>query len=295
MENSSVNDAVYVTPMVVTSKEDCEFYHVMDVPGEGVCGGKWDLRNEVDAYLGGFDFKGKRVLELGAASGFLCFEMEKKGAEVVSYDIGDDQKWDMVPFAQYDYKSHIKPFREYTDGFKKAYWYAHKAHNSSAKVVYGSIYDVPEEIGVVDVATFGSILLHLRNPFAALETSLRLVKESVVITDMMPSGGVVSTERSFVSWLVKSVRSLVKGEEIAPRKSKRPYMVFLPEFKTLQHKEVWWSLSPEIIVAYLGILGFEETEVTYHGSELNGKDVKLFTVVGKRTKHGDFIGDQFEE
>lgn len=58
----------------------------------------------------------------------------------------------------------------------------------------------------------------------------------------------------------------------------------------MQHKEVWWSLSPEIVVAYLGILGFEETRVTYHQSELNGIQVKLFTVVGTRTKKGDFIG-----
>lgn len=221
MEDSSASDAVYAAPMSVEDIAECEFYHVMDVPGAGVCGGKWDLRDGVDAYLGGFDFNGKRVLELGAASGFLSFEMEKRGADVVSYDIGDEQKWDMVPFAQYDYKSHIKPFRDYTDGFKKAYWYAHKAHNSKAKVVYGSIYDVTPEIGVVDVATFGSILLHLRDPFTALETSLRLVKESVIVTDMMPAG-TVCTERPLLPWMVKAVKSLAAGKAIPPRKKNSP-------------------------------------------------------------------------
>jgi predicted nicotinamide N-methyase len=38
----------------------------------------------VDPYLGNFDFVGKRVLDVGAASGFLTFEMEKRGAEVVA-------------------------------------------------------------------------------------------------------------------------------------------------------------------------------------------------------------------
>ena len=43
------------------------------------------------------------------------------------------------------------------------------AHTTSkAKVVYGTVYEIPEEIGRVEVATFGSVLRHVRDPFLAL-------------------------------------------------------------------------------------------------------------------------------
>lgn len=59
----------------------------MDIPGYGGVEGEWDLRKGVKEYLGNVDFKGKRVLEIGTASGFLCFYMEGQGAEVVAYDL----------------------------------------------------------------------------------------------------------------------------------------------------------------------------------------------------------------
>jgi hypothetical protein len=58
----------------------CDFYHVMDLPGVGQVGGQWDLRGRVDDYLGHVELRGKRILEIGPASGFLTVEMEKRGA-----------------------------------------------------------------------------------------------------------------------------------------------------------------------------------------------------------------------
>ncbi len=37
----------------------------MDIPGVGPVEGAWDLRPGVDAYLGGVDVRGQRVVELG--------------------------------------------------------------------------------------------------------------------------------------------------------------------------------------------------------------------------------------
>ncbi|HEY4442105.1 MAG TPA: hypothetical protein VGN14_16725, partial [Candidatus Elarobacter sp.] len=67
--------------------EACYFYHTMELPGVGTVEGEWDLRTGVDAYLGGEELRGKRVLEIGTASGFLCFAMERRGAEVIGYDL----------------------------------------------------------------------------------------------------------------------------------------------------------------------------------------------------------------
>ena len=115
MEINRSRQNIYVTSRVVSSIGQCAFYHYMDIPGHGVVEGKWDLRGREDQYLGGVNFKGKRVLELGTASGFLCFYMESKGAEVVARDIGENQEWDVVPFCQYDYREHIQEFKEYTN------------------------------------------------------------------------------------------------------------------------------------------------------------------------------------
>ena len=69
-----------------------------------------------------------------------------------------------------------------------AFWLCHKAYNSKAKVVYGTVYEIPEEIGMVDISTFGSILLHVRDPFLALQNALSALVHKfgdVLITEPM--------------------------------------------------------------------------------------------------------------
>jgi hypothetical protein len=60
--------------------------------------GPVDLRGKADEYLGHYYFAGKRVLEVGPASGFFSFELEKRGAEIVVVDVGDERAWDFVPY-----------------------------------------------------------------------------------------------------------------------------------------------------------------------------------------------------
>src|SRR6201998_1346257 len=95
---------IYATPRTITNIDECFFYHTMDIPGYGHVEGQWDLREGIREYLGAVDLKGKRVLEIGTASGFVCFYMESQGAEVVAYDLSEEHIWDLVPFSQYDYK-----------------------------------------------------------------------------------------------------------------------------------------------------------------------------------------------
>ena len=88
---------LYATPREARF-EECSFYHHMDLPVVGEVGSGWDLRPTVDTYLGNLDFRGKRVLDVGAASGFLTFEMEARGAEVVSFDMVHGSQWNVVPY-----------------------------------------------------------------------------------------------------------------------------------------------------------------------------------------------------
>jgi len=279
MNNLEPEEQLYAKPIYVENIDDCHFYHTMDMPGDGVIEGEWDLRGKEKQYLGGIDVKGKRILELGAASGFFSFYMEKMGAEVVAYDISENQEWDIVPFRQYDYKAHIQEYKKSARRLNNAFWYAHRAYQSKAKVVYGSVYEIPEEIGPVDITTACSILLHVREPFRALQKAVKLTREKVIVTDLHPD----PPAKKPIQQLAKRIVDYIERHVL--KKKRRPYMAFSPNFKTLQRKEDWWLLSPEIIVHFLGVLGFEDSRITYHTQKLkNGKSAFYYTVVGKRTR-----------
>ena len=265
---------VFAPPRIVTSTDDCYFYHTMEIPGHGLVKGEWDLRGGVDDYLAGVDLRGKRVLEIGTASGFLCFEMERRGAEVVAYDLSPDKgSWDLVPYPTSKSLATAESRRDHIRQLNNGYWFCHHALQSRAKVVYGSVYAVPEEIGRVDLSTFGSVLLHVRDPFLALENTLRLTRETVVITDLSPR-----TESRVVRYLRKlpSGRRWL-GDLLAPS------MRFVPNFRTSRPEETWWRLQPELITEFIGVLGFENVRIHAHQQTYKGRKVPLFTVVGRRT------------
>jgi hypothetical protein len=88
---------LHVSPPQGIGLADCDFYHSMLIPGVGEIIGLWDLRQTVDDYLGRIDFAGKRVLEIGPASGFLTIEMERRGADVVAVELPEGVGWDFVP------------------------------------------------------------------------------------------------------------------------------------------------------------------------------------------------------
>ena len=217
----------YATPFVVDRPEDCLFYHKMEIPGVGVVGEQWDLRSSIANYLGNLDFRGKRVLDMGAAGGFLTFEMEKRGAEVVSFDMIDGTQWDLVP--HWNIQNNLPELRQKNaranQRLKNAYWFAHKRLGSKARAYYGDIYDLPGALGEFNVAMFGMILSHLRDPFQALYSASRLVKETIIITNQMSNDGKLP--------IGHFIPSAANGEKMA-----------------------WWSLSRGCLEQMLGILGF---------------------------------------
>lgn len=272
--------AVYASPRVVADVGSCDFYHTMDIPGHGRVEGQWDLREGLTSYLGGVPLSGQRVLELGTADGYIAFEMERQGAEVVSYDLSEDYHWDVVPYA----RRSDDPARRRDDGYwvgsddrfkegirrlNNAYWLCHRAHGSTARMVYGTIYDVPAEIGDVDIVTCGAVLLHTRDPFGALASPLRLARKTVIVTE--------ARDRLSLPPLLRRAR------HVLPYRLRRPAMRFIPDWRTARDPDGWWSLSPELIVAFLGVLGFEQTEITYHSQPYRGRRRPMFTVVGHRT------------
>ena len=130
-------------------------------------------------------FKGKSVLEVGTADGYLCFEMEKRGASVIGYDLSEEHPWDVVPYGGIVTEEQNQDRRKTLRGLNNAWWLAHEVFGSNARVVYGTVYDLPPGIGSVDIATFGSVLLHLRDPFLALQNAAALARESIIVTDLI--------------------------------------------------------------------------------------------------------------
>lgn len=186
---------VYETPRKIDDISNCYFYHTTEMPGIGLQEGGWDLRGRFDDYIGHVDVSGKRVLDIGTASGFLSFSAEKRGArEVVSFDIDTAERQHLLPFAAKDYyQNHAKWVRDQTkafDGWKNGYWFAHNALSSSARVVYGDIYELPPGIGRFDVVIVGAVLEHLSDPIRALASISRVAEDTIVInTDYLDDDG----------------------------------------------------------------------------------------------------------
>src|SRR5438128_10933095 len=160
----------------------------MALIGYGVIEGRdWDLRGGVDEYLGKVDFAGQRVLEIGPASGFLTFEMEKRGAEVVSVEVTAEHSWDFVPYPAKRLEEVFGPRRIVMQQLKNSYWFSHAAHQSRAKVYYGDVYNLPDSLGQFDIAVMGSVLLHGRDPRRIVQQCGTRAR-ALIITDMIQLG-----------------------------------------------------------------------------------------------------------
>jgi SAM-dependent methyltransferase len=187
---SQMGKPLYATPKRGVELSDCRFYHRLDIPGlKDTRGWQWDLIGDEGAYLGNFDFRQKRVLELGAANGALTFWMEKQGADVVALDLSPDTaaiSWDVMLREGDDLEAMRGRMSDIMTRLNNGFWYAHEYFKSNAKLVHGTAYDVPRDAGTFDVATLCAILLHLRDPIRALEHSLEFTRDAVIISDLVP-------------------------------------------------------------------------------------------------------------
>ena len=227
---------------------DVEYYHTMEVPGFGLARGQWDLRGIVDKYLGNVSFAGKRVLEIGPASGFLTIEMEKRGASVVAVEVPDDPGWDYVPFPE----SVLAPTRKHRRAtmarIKKAWWHTRKAYNSSARIVYANVYDLPDDLGSFDIALMGAVLLHTRAPLAIVEQCARRAS-TIVISDLycQPLEG-------------------------------QPVCRLLPTTENKAY-DAWWQFSTDLFRQFLTIMGFGSQHLSVYEDP---RGIPLFTLTAVR-------------
>jgi tRNA (mo5U34)-methyltransferase len=108
------------------------------------------------------DLHGQRVLDVGAASGWNSFEMERRGAEVVAVDC--------VEFEEF-----------------------HMARKLLGSKVDYRILDVdeltPESVGRFDYVLFFGVLYHLRHPLLGLERICALTTEAAFVESFVTDAG----------------------------------------------------------------------------------------------------------
>jgi SAM-dependent methyltransferase len=248
---------LYATPRNIESAAECHFYHAMEIPGYGpVPNPLWDLRGSESQYLGDVELEGKRVLEIGPATGFLSFYMDAHGAEVVSVELSPDLSWDAVPDSQTDLEAWAEERRAGMEGLRNAYWFAHERLNSSARVHYGNVYDLPDALGHFDLAVLGSVLLHVRDPLGVVQNCARLA-DALVITE--PHHPYIPDDRPVMEWFAE------------------------PGSPT---PDIWWRFSPNMIQRYVEAMGrtshtttFYETAAFVDGAK---RPAPMFTVVAWR-------------
>lgn len=163
-------------------KEECFFCHKENIAGENI-DGSWDVSGCVEEYLGDVNFKNKRVLDVGAGSGFWSFHVEKMGAEVVSHEIPDGSYWDM-----FKHPNSLSVDKKFNQGILNGYWYCHKKNKSKNKLLLWDVYkDLPDEIGEFDITIFSMVLSHFRDPFLALMNLLYKTKEKAILVNTFSS------------------------------------------------------------------------------------------------------------
>ena len=208
---------------------ECLWYHTIDLPGIGVVEGQWDLRETIDAYLGGIDVAGKRCLDVGTASGFLTYEMERRGASaVVSMDLDPHvHEWELVPFAAhaYDIAALRHRLEETLPKVQNSYWLAHDLFKSQARVHYGTAYHLPAALGHFDIAVVGMMLPHTERPLRVLEQVAHLA-DRILVTQQAPQIG-------------------------------DAWAYLMPDPDTLNPSGAWWSISDDCLARMLKILGYE--------------------------------------
>lgn len=249
--------SIFAKPNEVQDAAACHFYHFMDLPGHGPVGDVgFDLRPGVDDYLGRVGLSGRRVLEIGPATGFLTFHMEAQGAEVVAVELGPTTAWDVVPQAGLDLDRIRAERHAGMENMRNGFWYARQALGGKAQVHHGSAYELPPGLGRFDVSVMASVLMHTRDPLRIVEQCARLTDSTLVIV-----------ERHFPELDGAPVARLV------PSKDNGVW-------------NTWWSFAPELFVSYCGVLGFTTKRVEFHeqrniaiGAEAQ---IPLFTVVAER-------------
>jgi tRNA (mo5U34)-methyltransferase len=177
------------------------WYHTVDLGRGLVTPGTYDLRDTLASYGFPESLDGKRVLDVGSATGFFAFELEKRGADVTSVELPSIADLDVFPGETVDdimkkmegafaYHSVYTPeqmdflfrrcsrqdfYHYFLDG---PFLLCKAVLKSKVKRAYFTIYDF-------DVVLLGDVLLHTINPVQALAAAAQVCTGTLVLAQNM--------------------------------------------------------------------------------------------------------------
>ncbi len=156
------------------------WYHTIELPHGKVTEGVYDHRSLIPFYGIPPDLRGKRVLDLASADGFWAFEFERRGAEVTALDVETTADVDLPgPVRRWAAEQGL------SDPIPDGFALVQRALESEVEHVSGTIYDLdPDRLGLFDLVHAGDVLLHLRDPLAALEQIRRVTRGEALLSDV---------------------------------------------------------------------------------------------------------------
>jgi SAM-dependent methyltransferase len=239
-------------PVSTPALADCSFYHSIDLPGLGTQTGAWDLRGRFEDYTAHEPLGDTSLLDIGAATGFLSFEAERRGAAVTSFDADDPHHLTSLPFParRDEVRARLSDFLVRT---QRGYWLCHKLLGSRAVAARGNIYDL--DGCLFDVVLLGQVLVHLPDGIGALRAAASVCRDRLIVVE-----GVTDIEEP-------AARFLGRASE--------PEQVF-----------AWYHYSRAWYAEVLGMLGFASVRFSTGRylckAENHGTEIDLTTVVARR-------------
>jgi tRNA (mo5U34)-methyltransferase len=205
------------------------------LPGGVVTPGEYDLRPVLLRVPLPESLEGKRCLDVGTHDGFWAFEMEKRGArEVVAIDLDDPERYDYAQPAPVITDQVRAQTAERQEGFE----IARRALGSQVQRHDMSVYELSPAIGEFDFAVIGTLLLHLRDPVAALSAIGRVLQGQLLVNDAVslslsalrprtPAAKLMAVPGHPFWWLpnVSGLRQLVVSAGYQVLASQGPYRV----------------------------------------------------------------------
>ena len=143
------------------------WYHTIDLGNGIVTPGHYDHRPYLHNYGLPDDLSGKSAIDIGAASGFFSFELERRGAHVTATELPGWMDHDFGPTYQLDQTPEQAQIY-----LQQPFEVARRALGSHVARKHINIYDIsPETVGMFDIAFCGSVLIHLTGRRISLEAS----------------------------------------------------------------------------------------------------------------------------
>jgi len=255
-----------------------EWYHTIDLGNGIVTPGHYDHRPYLCHYRLPDNLHGKRVIDIGTASGFFAFEFERRGASVLATDLPEWFEHDFGPNYQAD-----KTVETGNVYLHQPFEVARQALDSKVTRKLINIYDLsPQTVGTFDLAFCGSVLLHLTDPIKALWKIASVTRDMAIIATAIdpqepdrPIATLVGHQRGDTWWIpTRACLELMAvaagfmgiawvGEFRLDYRDGSPgtYHGVLHAYKTLQNWSADTRHRDEVICQYQGHATSRETQL----------------------------------